>query len=143
MTALLDLHPGGSGIRPSAGVLYFWRVPGIEGTPTGVVGLGDSEYTPAETGTIRGALGTLRFAPSSGLGVGNAPGAIFGFALDFGAAFHGTPDFDYEATGPVSSDPRFESDLQEEAELVNDDLPRVPSAYPRPEPSIRLPAPGQ
>ena len=130
MTALLDLHPGGSGFRLSAGALYFWRVPGIEGTPTDVVELGDSEYTPAQVGTIQGSLGTSRFAPYVGLGVGDALGAGFSFALDIGAAFHGTPDFNYEATGPVSNDAGFRSDLQEEAELVNDDLPGVASLYP-------------
>ncbi|MDE2772699.1 MAG: hypothetical protein OXI46_03200 [Gemmatimonadota bacterium] len=129
-TALLDLHPGGGDFRLSAGAVYFRAVPGIEGTPTDVVELGDSEYTPAEVGTIRGSLGTSRVAPYLGVGVGNAPEASFGFALDLGAAFHGTPDFSYEATGPASGDARFRSDLREEAELVNDDIPAFASVYP-------------
>ena len=92
--------------------------------------LGGSVYMPAEVRTIRGSLGTSRFAPYLDLGCGDLPGAGFSFALDFGAAVDGTPEFNYGATGPVSNDPRFESDLQEEAELVNDDLSGVASVDP-------------
>ena len=130
LAALLDLHPGGRGFRLSAGALYFGRVPGIEGTPTETVELGNSEYTPAEVGKIRGSLGTSRFAPYFGLGFGNALGSNFSFAFDLGVAFHGTPEFNYEATGPASSDARFRSDLLDEAKLVNDDLPGAAAVYP-------------
>lgn len=130
VTAVLDLHPGGSGFRLSAGAVYFGRDLGIEGVPTEPVEFGDHEYTPAELGTIRGSLGTSSFAPYAGLGWGNAIGPGFGFALDLGVAFHGTPDFSYEATGSASSDPQLQGDLREEAETVNEDLPGAASLYP-------------
>ena len=130
VTAVLDLHPGGSGFRLSAGAVYFGRDLGFEGVPTEAVEFGEHEYTPAELGMIRGSLGTSRFAPYLGLGWGNAVGAGFGFALDLGVASHGTPDFSYQATGPASSDAQLEADLREEAETVNDELPGVASLYP-------------
>lgn len=63
VTAVLDLHPGGSGFRLSAGGVYFGGDLGIEGVPPEPMELGEREYTPAEVGTISGWLGTSRIAP--------------------------------------------------------------------------------
>ena len=130
VTAVIDLYPNESGFRLSAGVLYFGGSLGLEGTPEEDVELGNNVYTPAQVGTIRGSLGTSSLAPYAGFGWGNAVGTGFGFALDVGIAYHGTPEFSLEATGPVSSDPQFRRDLDEEAESANDDIPGVASVYP-------------
>ena len=130
VTAVLDLYPNESGFRLSAGVLYFGGSLGLEGAPTEDVEFGNNVYTTAQVGTIRGSLGTSRFAPYAGLGWGNAAGSGFGFALDVGIAYHGTPEFSLEATGPASSDPQFRMDLDAEAESANEDIPGVASMYP-------------
>ena len=130
VTAVLDLYPNGSGFRLSAGVLYFGGSLGLEGAPTEDVEFGNNVYTKAQVGTMRGSLGTSRFAPYLGLGWGNAVGTGFGFALDVGMAYHGTPEFSLESTGPISSDPQFRRDLDAEAESANEDLPGVASMYP-------------
>ena len=130
VTAVVDLYPNESGFRLSAGVLYFGGSLGLEGAPTEDVELGNNVYTPAQVGTIRGSLGTSSLAPYLGFGWGNAVGTGFGFALDVGIAYHGTPEFSLEATGPVSSDPQFRMDLNAEAESANEDIPGVASVYP-------------
>ncbi len=130
VTAVLDLYPNESGFRLSAGVLYFGGSLGLEGAPTEDVEFGNNVYTQAQVGTIRGSLGTSRFAPYAGLGWGNAIGSGFGFALDVGIAYHGAPEFSLEATGPASSDPQFRMDLDAEAESANEDIPGVASMYP-------------
>ncbi|MDE3260143.1 MAG: hypothetical protein OYM47_20105 [Gemmatimonadota bacterium] len=130
VTATFDLYPNESGFRLSAGAVYFGRPPELDGAPTEEVELGDSVYAPAEVGTIRGSFGTSQFSPYLGLGWGNALEPGFGFALDLGVAFHGTPDFSFEATGPASSDAQFRSDLAEEAESINDDVPGAAFVYP-------------
>ena len=130
VTAVVDLYPNESGFRLSAGVLYFGGSLGLEGAPTEDVELGNNVYTKAQVGTIRGSLGTSRLAPYAGFGWGNAVGTGFGFALDVGIAYHGTPEFSLEATGPVSSDPQFRMDLDAEAESANEDIPGVASVYP-------------
>ena len=130
VTAVVDLYPNESGFRLSAGVLYFGGSLGLEGAPEEDVELGNNVYTRAQVGTIRGSLGTSRLAPYLGLGWGNAVGTGFGFALDVGVAYHGTPEFSLEATGPVSSDPQFRRDLDAEAESANEDIPGVASVYP-------------
>ena len=130
VTAVFDLYPNESGFRLSAGVLYFGGSLGLEGAPTEDVELGNNVYTQAQVGTIRGSLGTSRLAPYTGIGYGNSVGTGFGFALDIGIAYHGTPEFSLEATGPVSSDPQFRMDLDAETESANEDLPGVASVYP-------------
>ena len=129
-TVVFDLHPGGGGFRLSAGALLFGRIPGFEGRPKDEVEFGDGEYAAAQVGTLRGSLGTRRFAPYVGLGWGNAIETGYSFTFDLGVALHGKPDFHFDATGPVSSDPQFRADLRAEAEEVNDDLPGVASIYP-------------
>jgi hypothetical protein len=130
VTAVIDLYPGEGGFRVSAGGLYFGRTPGLEGTPTEDVEFGASVYTPAQVGTVRGSLGTSRFAPYVGLGWGDPVRPGFGFVLDMGIAYHGTPQLGYEATGLLSSDPRFRMDLDAEAEEATEDIPGIASMYP-------------
>ncbi|MDE2751118.1 MAG: hypothetical protein OXI83_00955 [Gemmatimonadota bacterium] len=130
LTAVLDLYPSASGFRMSAGGLLLGNEIRIEGTPAETVELGGNEYTPDELGVISGSLGTSRLAPYVGMGWGNALGAGLGFALDIGVAYHGPPDFTYEATGSAASDTQLIADLEEEAQVINDDLPGAASIYP-------------
>ena len=127
---LVDWHPGGGSFRLSGGAVHFGRPLAIEGTPTEEWELEDNEYTASEVGTIRGSLGTQERGPYVGLGVGNAAGSGLGFVLDLGIVAHGPPDFSFEVTGPISSDPQFRSDLEAEAESINDDMPGFAQVYP-------------
>ena len=130
LTAVLDFYPSASGFRMSAGGLFLGNEIRIEGTPAETVELGGNEYTPDELGVISGSLGTSRLAPYVGMGWGNALGHGLGFALDIGVAYHGPPDFTYEATGSAASDTQLIADLEEEAQMINDDLPGAASIYP-------------
>ena len=131
VSLLMDIHASSSGnLRVTTGFMWYGRVPGIEAVPTDVVEFGGNEYTPAEVGTVRGSLGTRRYAFYAGVGYGNAVHSGLGFVFDLGIAYHGAPDFYFEATGTVSSDPQFTADLREEAEQINDDLPNYAHYYP-------------
>ena len=130
VTAVLDLFPGASGFRVSAGALYFASPLAIEGTPTGELEIGDHDYTAAEIGTLRGSFGTNQLAPYFGIGWGNALGSGLGFALDLGVAYHGEPDFRFEATGSASSGAQFRADLDAEADSFNEDIPGFLALYP-------------
>ena len=130
VTAVFDLFPGGSGFRVSAGALYFARPFAIEGTPTEELELGDHDYAAADVGTLRGSLGTDQIAPYFGIGWGSAVGSGLGFALDLGVAYHGEPDFRFEATGPASSNAQFRADLDVEADSINEDMPNFAALYP-------------
>lgn len=130
VTVVVDLYPSESSFRLSAGVLYFGRAAGLKGVLTGDVEFGDSIYTPAQVGTVSSSLGTSRFAPFLGIGWGNTVRPDFGFVLDLGIAYHGTPQLSFEATGPISSDTQFMMDLDAEAESANEDIPSAASVYP-------------
>ena len=130
VTAVLDLFPGGSSFRVSAGVLYFAEPLALEGTPTEELAIGDHDYSPADVGTLRGSLGTTQIAPYLGIGWGDAVGPGLGFALDLGLAYHGEPDFRFEATGPASSNAQFRADLDAEADSINEDIPNFAAVYP-------------
>ena len=130
VTVVFDLFPGGSGFRVSAGALYFASPLAIEGAPTDDLEIGDHDYTAAEVGTLRGSLGTDQIAPYFGIGWGNALGSGLGFAMDLGVAYHGEPDFRFEATGPAFSDAQFRADLDIEADSVNEDIPNFAALYP-------------
>jgi hypothetical protein len=122
LSALLDWHPGGHGFRFSGGAVYFTNELELEGTPNQPVEIGDDEYAPSELGTLIGNLGTARFAPYVGIGLGNATRLGTRFVLDLGVALHGTPDVQLRATGPIKDDPTFQADLEQELQDVTDDI---------------------
>jgi hypothetical protein len=128
-SALLDWHPGSHAFRLSGGVFYFTNDLKLKGTPDRPVEIGDHEYESSQIGTLVGDLGTRRFAPYVGIGVGNSTRLGTTFALDFGLAFHGTPDAHLRATGPIRDDATFQADLDQELQDVNHDIERF-KAYP-------------
>lgn len=128
-STLLDWHPGARAFRLSGGIYYFTDDVKAKATPDRPVEIGDHEYDGSQIGTLIGDLGTRRFAPYVGIGVGNSTRLGTTFALDLGLAFHGTPDVHLRATGPIRDDPTFQADLDQELQEVNDDIERF-KAYP-------------
>jgi hypothetical protein len=128
-TGTLDWHPGATRFRFSGGVVYFAEDLEIEATPREDVSIGNQEYAPEDIGELIGNLGTEEFAPYFGLGWGDSTRRAVSFQLDFGFAFHGTPDVTLRATGPAGSDPGFQNDLNDEIADLNDEIDRV-RAYP-------------
>ncbi len=129
VTALLDIHPGGGAFRLSAGFVYFGTDLTLDATLDEPVEIGDSTYDPSELGTLTGSLVTNALAPYVGIGVGNASAETTGFFLDVGVAFHGTPDVELSASGPVASDPQFRAELDKETAEIRDDV-RSFKVYP-------------
>ena len=127
--ATVDLHPGGSGFRFSAGALYFGSDLEMDAILDEDIEIGNGEYTPADVGTLSGTLVTNALAPYLGIGVGNVWSGSSGFSFDFGFAFHGTPAVELTASGPIASDPAFQADLDLELAQIEDDVSKV-KAYP-------------
>lgn len=127
--ATVDLHPGGRSFRFSGGFVYFGSELELDGVLNEAVEIGDTQYTPAEVGTLTGSLVTNAFAPYIGIGVGNTASGTTGFFMDAGLAFHGTPDVALSADGSLANDPQFQADLDAEASELRDDLDGY-KAYP-------------
>ena len=128
-TGTLDWHPGGTRFRFSGGVVYFAEDLELEATPKEDVSIGNQEYSPEEIGELIGNLGTEEVAPYFGIGWGDSTREGVSFQIDFGVAFHGTPDVTLRATGPAGSQPGFQDDLNEEIVDINDEIERF-RAYP-------------
>jgi hypothetical protein len=71
---------------------------------------------------LTGAIETSAMAPYIGLGLGSVAGRGFGVFFDVGAAFHGTPTAELSASGPVSSQQSFQTNLRLEENNLNEDL---------------------
>ena len=129
-TAMLDLYLLGP-LRLSGGVVYTTDDIVLAGEIIAPITLNTTSYTPAQVGTLTGTILTNELSPYAGIGLGNIARSRFGFFLDLGVAFHGTPAFTLTSVGGFSSTtPAFILDLDAEALSIQDDLSRYFTVYP-------------
>jgi hypothetical protein len=120
--ALLDWYPGGGAFHLTGGAVFFSEDTEVRGRPSESVEIGDQTYTPEQIGTLSGEFVTADLAPYIGLGFGKLGGKRgVGLALDLGVAFHGRPDVQLAASGPIAAFPAFQANLREEEENIEDD----------------------
>jgi hypothetical protein len=106
-SAILDWHPGGRGLRLSAGVLY--NATEIEGRSllprSGFYDLGGVPVPASQVGTLSAEADFDPLAPYAGLGWGNAlgEGGRVRFVLDLGVVFQGQADVTLRANLPPGS----------------------------------------
>jgi hypothetical protein len=128
-TVGIDLYPGGGSFRLMGGILLREGDISMETDELVDLGeIGDNEYE--ELGTLRGTLVTKSTAPFAGIGFGRHTRAGFGLSMEFGVAFVGDPDVELEASGPVTSVPGFQEDLQREADYLKEDLGGILKFWP-------------
>ncbi len=129
-TAMLDLYLGGA-FRVSGGVIYTTDDIVLAGEVVAPVTLNTTIYSPAQVGTLTGTILTNELSPYAGIGLGNPGRSKFGFFLDLGVAFHGTPGFTLTAAGGTSNTLLpFQSDLAAEEQSIQTDLSRYFKVYP-------------
>ena len=98
----------------------------LAGEITGPVDINGTVYTPAQIGTLTGTIFTNELSPYAGIGLGNPGRSKFGFFLDLGVAFHGTPGFTLTAVGGSANNLlQFKSDLAAEKQSVLADLSNI------------------
>jgi hypothetical protein len=120
-TGMVDLYLTGP-IRLSGGVLMASDNITLEGGAPGSIEVGGITYPGTDVGTLRGEIVTRKVSSYLGLGIGNPAASKFGFFLDIGAGFHGTPAFGLTADGTLASDPTFQANLETERQEIEDDL---------------------
>ena len=126
---MLDLYLGGA-FRVSGGAIYTTDDIVLAGEITAPVTLNTTIYSPAQIGTLTGTIVTNELSPYVGIGLGNPARSKFGFFLDLGVAFHGTPAFTLTAVGGSASGTQpFESDLDAEELSIRNDLSPI-TVYP-------------
>lgn len=122
-----DLHPFGNGFVLSAGVHLADKTLGLDGRPSEPVEIGDTTYTPAEIGTLRGDADLGGTSPYLGFGWNDAfsDGRI-GLTAMAGALILDDPTVELTASGPIASDPTFADDLEQEEQNLQDDIDELP-----------------
>ncbi len=124
-TAMLDLYLGGA-FRVSGGAIYTTDDIVLAGEITAPVALNLTTYSAAQVGTLTGTIVTNELSPYVGIGLGNPGRSKFGFFLDLGVAFHGTPVFTLTATGgSANSSPQFQADLAAEELSLQQDISKI------------------
>lgn len=117
----VDVYPAGT-FRLTGGLLIRQGDFDLAATPAEPVEIGGVVYSPADIGTLTGALATNAVSPYLGLGLGSPNKRGVGFFLDLGVAFHGEPAVSVTASGPIASVPQFQQDLDEEIADIQDEV---------------------
>ncbi len=119
ISLLADWHVFEGPFRISSGLYYMNNSLQMKARPKEDVEIGDTEYTPAQAGTIKGSIDIDGLAPYIGIGWGNPfkNNSRLGFTCDFGMAFTKKPDASLTSSGTVSSE-----DLAIERRKMEDDL---------------------
>lgn len=127
----VDLHPFTGPFRLSVGLLANDNRLSASSTPSQNLLIGSTVYTPAEIGSLSGAIGFDGTSPFFGLGWDWSKSKRVGVSLDLGFVKQGAPVVSLAASGTLLGDPSFLADLEaEEAELRDalDDLDVLPFA---------------
>lgn len=122
-SALVDLHPFKGSFRFSAGAFYNLNKLDANATSSATYDIGDTTYTGAQVGTLKGNIEFKKFAPYLGFGWDTSFGkdSGWGFVFDAGALYQGSAKATLSADGPISTDATFKQNLAaEERELQND-----------------------
>jgi hypothetical protein len=117
-------------IRFGGGLMFFQDSTMLEGTPTGTVTFGGTQYSGSQIGTVNGSLDHGSAVPYGIIGFGNPSGTGFGMFLDLGAAFTKKPDLQVTASGPIASNAQFRADLEEERQKIQDSLDKYFKVWP-------------
>jgi hypothetical protein len=120
----VDWYPFQNAFHVSAGIIINETDVDLGARPDTTITIGDTTYLASEVGTLSGDVSYRRVAPYIGIGWGNAFGKEkrWGVVGDFGIAFIGSPDVSLSASGPIASQPAFQSDLAQEQDDLEDDL---------------------
>ena len=120
----VDWFPFDGSFHISGGVLFNGSDIRLRATPGEAVEIDNVTYTPSQLGSLRGDVECQSVAPYVGIGWGNAldEAGRWGFAVDLGVAFTGSPNVDLSASGPISTDSAFRTRLAEEERDIQDKL---------------------
>lgn len=124
LSALLDWHPFKGSFRISGGAIYNGNDIDANAKSSETFDIGDSTYTGAELGTLKGKIDFKDIAPYLGLGWDTSFGKnkSFGFLFELGAIYQGLPKVNLSADGPIASDPTFQNELATEEKNLQSDL---------------------
>jgi hypothetical protein len=120
---LANYHPFSGTFRLTAGAMLNNNELNMTAQPNGSYDIGGVNYTPSQVGTLEATVDFNSIAPYAGIGWGKSASSGFGFTLDVGVLFQGSPNVSFKAKGgTLSNDPSFQSDLKQEESNAEDDI---------------------
>ncbi len=123
VSALLDWHPFQGSFRISGGALYNGNDIDMDAKTATSYQIGDISYSSSDIGNLTGTVDFNDIAPYLGIGWDTTFGKSkkFGFLLELGAIYQGTPKVDLSISGPIATQ-AFLNDLQAEEDNLKKDL---------------------
>ena len=124
-SALVDWHIFDDSFKISGGFISMDNGIDLDARPNENVEIGNTIYTPAEIGALNGNVDIDGLSPYLGIGWGNPFGGDrrWGFTVDLGVAFTGSPDASLTSFGgSKSSDQDLLNELEKERKDIEDDL---------------------
>jgi hypothetical protein len=124
--AFLDWFPlrDESGFRISSGLIINRNKFTANADTAASYDIGGVIYPADQVGTLSGNVKFNNFAPYIGIGWGNpfTTDSRLSFSFDLGVAFQGVPQVSLAASGPIASDPKFQTDLQRESNDIKNEI---------------------
>ena len=132
LSVAVDFHPMRGALRVTGGLLSNDNHMEASGRLAGDVTVGNRSYTPEEIGSLHGLVEFDSTAPFVGVGWDwSRKRQRFGVSFDMGLVKQGAPSVVLAASGPIATDPMFESDIEAEAAELTaslDDFDLLPYA---------------
>jgi hypothetical protein len=130
---MLNWHPKGGTFRLVGGLVIADNKVDVVGQPAAnsTYEINGSTYTAAQVGTLKGT-GDFGNAVAPYLGLGwttHRTSRGLGFFADLGLMFSGSPEVKLSASGPISTDATFQSNLAQEVRKLNDEVDEA-KVYP-------------
>jgi hypothetical protein len=127
----LDWYPFKGSFHVSGGIIVNETKVGLDTRSNASLTLGGTTYSASQLGQVSGDATYNRIAPYVGIGWGNAFGKEkrWGILSDLGVAFIGSPHVSVTATGPIATDPTFQTNLTHEEEDIRHEFGRL-QIYP-------------
>jgi hypothetical protein len=123
-SALLDWHVFDGSFRITAGLILNDSDVDLTAKSATSLTIGDETYTIDEITTLSGQMTFNDIAPYIGIGWGSAfdNERRWGIITDFGVAFIGSPKVALSATGPLSNNEAFLTELERERAQFEEDV---------------------
>ncbi len=124
VTGFVDWHPFATGFRTTLGLVVNGNELNMKAQSATSYEIGGTVYTPAQVGTLTGAVGFDSIAPYLGIGWGNAvsAGKSWSFLFDIGVFFQGEADISLNTDGLLATNAAFQADLEQEKQQLEQDL---------------------
>jgi len=122
VSALLDWHPFQGSFRISGGALYNGNDIDLDAKTAATYQIGGITYDASDIGNLTGNVDFNDVAPYLGIGWDTTFGKSrkFGFLLELGAIYQGTPKVDLSTS--VAASQALQNDLQAEEDSLQEDL---------------------